>query len=110
MESSKIIATLSDDKVRSQTDLANYSGVSRAMIGKYERGEAVPYIDAAKRIADAFDVSFNFLLGEGQNAKFNNNTVKQLHDIEYLNPTIKDKLFFLIYTVIRDTNDQKAYI
>jgi len=27
------------------------------MIGKYERGEAVPSIDAAKKIADALEVS-----------------------------------------------------
>jgi transcriptional regulator with XRE-family HTH domain len=110
METGKIIATLRDDKGWSQTDLASYSGVSCVMIGKYERGEAVPSIDAAKRIADAFDVFLDFLVGEGQNAKFDKKTVKRLHDIESYNPSIKDKLFFLIDTVIRDTNAQKAYI
>ena len=37
-------------------------------------------------------------------------TVKRLQDIEVLNPKIKNKLFFLIDTVIRDTNAQKAYL
>ena len=40
------------------------------MIGKYERGEAVPSIDAAKKIADAFEVSMDYLVGEGVNVSF----------------------------------------
>jgi len=110
METGKIIALLRDKAKWSQTDLANNSGVSRVMIGKYERGEAVPSIDAAKKIADAFDVSLDYLVGEGQNAKFDKKTVKRLQDIQDLNPNIKDKLFFLIDTVIRDTNAKKAYL
>lgn len=110
MQTGKIIISLRKQKSWSQTDLANHSQVSRVMVGKYERGEAVPSIDAAKRIADAFEVSLDFLVGEGQNASFDKKTVKRLQDIEALNPTIKDKLFFLIDTVIRDTNAQKAYI
>lgn len=109
METGKIIALLRDKKNWSQTDLADKSGVSRVMIGKYERAEAAPSIDAAKKIADAFDVSLDYLVGEGQNATFDKKTVKRLQEIEALNPTIKDKLFFLIDTVIRDTNAQKAY-
>ncbi|NJS42111.1 helix-turn-helix transcriptional regulator, partial [Candidatus Gracilibacteria bacterium] len=65
---------LRDKKGWSQTDLAQNSNVSRVMIGKYERGEAVPSIDAAKKIADAFEVSLDFLVGEGQNAMFDKKT------------------------------------
>lgn len=66
METGKIIAALRGAKGWSQTDLANHSRVSRVMIGKYERREAVPSIDAAKKIADAFEVSLDYLVGEGQ--------------------------------------------
>lgn len=110
MDIGKIIVLLRDQFNWSQTDLANNSGVSRVMIGKYERGEAIPSIDAAKKIADTFEVSLDYLVGEGQNAKFDKKTVKRLQDIEALNPNVKDKLFFLIDTVIRDTNAQKAYM
>jgi len=109
METGKIIARLRDKVNWSQTDLAIKSNVSRVMIGKYERGEAAPSIDAAKKIADAFEVSLDYLVGEGQNASFDKRTVQRLQDIEALNPKVKDKLFFLIDTVIRDTNAQKAY-
>jgi transcriptional regulator with XRE-family HTH domain len=49
-----------------QTDLAKKSGVSRVMIGKYERAEVAPSIEAAKKIADAFNVSFDYLIQDTQ--------------------------------------------
>jgi len=49
MNIGKIIAELRDKKGMNQVDLADKSGVSRVMIGKYERGEAAPSIDAPKR-------------------------------------------------------------
>jgi transcriptional regulator with XRE-family HTH domain len=56
MVTGSIITFLRKEKDWSQTKLATKSGVSREMIGKYERGEAVSSIEAAKKIADAFEV------------------------------------------------------
>lgn len=50
MNTGKIIVDLTDKKGWNQSDLANKSGVSRVMIGKYERCEAAPSIDAAKKL------------------------------------------------------------
>ena len=105
----KIISDLRKAKDWSQTDLATESGVSREMIGKYERGEAVPSIDAAKKIADAFDVSLDYLTGEGQNSRFDKKTLKRLHDLEALEDDKKKTLFDLIDTYIRDAKARKAY-
>ena len=109
MNTGKIITDLRDKKGWSQSELAQFSQVSRVMIGKYERGEAVPSIDTAKKNADAFGVSLDYLVGEGQNASFDKKTVQRLQEIENLVPTVKDKLFFLIDTVIKDTKAQQAY-
>lgn len=68
------MADLRKSKNWSQSELATNSGVSREMIGKYERGEAVPSIDAPKKIADAFEVSMDYLVGEGINASFDKKT------------------------------------
>jgi transcriptional regulator with XRE-family HTH domain len=59
-----------DKRGWSQTDLADKSDVSLVMIDKYERGEAIPSIDAAKKIANALEVSLDYLVGEGINAHF----------------------------------------
>lgn len=109
MNTGKIISDLREQKGWAQKDLAEKSGISRVMIGKYKRGKAVPSIEAAKKIAKALDVSLDYLAGEGINASFDKKTVQRLQEIENLNPTVKEKLFFLIDTVIRDTKAQQAY-
>lgn len=108
MNTGKIIADARDAKAWSQTDLADASGVSRVMIGKYERAEAVPSLDAAKRIADALGVSLDYLVGEGINSKFDKKTLKRLQDIELIEEPKKTVLFDLIDTYIRDAKIRKA--
>jgi len=108
-KTSKIIADLRKAKDWSQTELATNSGVSREMIGKYERGEAVPSIDAAKKIADAFEVSMDYLIGEGTHASFDKKNIKRLQDIEKLDDDVKDKLYFVIDNIIQNSKAKKAY-
>jgi transcriptional regulator with XRE-family HTH domain len=110
MNTGKIIADLRKEKKLSQTDLANKSGVSREMIGKYERDEAVPSIEAAKKIADSLDVSLDFLVGEGVNSKFDKKTLKRLNELEHLETDKKNTLFDIIDTYIRDAKARKAYL
>lgn len=110
MKTSKIIADLREDRNWSQTDLADNSGVSRVMIGKYERGEASPSIEAAKKIADAFGVSMDYLVGEGINVSFDKQTLNRLKELEELEESKKQTLFDLIDTYIRDAKTRKTYI
>ena len=93
----------------SQADLANKIQVSRVIIGKYERNEAAPSIDIAKKMADVFGISLDYLVGEGQNAQYNKKTLQIIEDIEALEPDTQDKLYFLVNAVIRDYKARKAY-
>ena len=104
-----VIANLRKEKNWSQTDLANQSSVSREMISKYERGIAIPSVDAAKKIADAFGVSLDYLVGEGINASFDKKTLQRLQEIEGMNSEFKGHLFSIIDSVIRDYKTQQAY-
>ncbi|MBY0282044.1 MAG: helix-turn-helix domain-containing protein [Alphaproteobacteria bacterium] len=105
----KIIADLRKEKGWSQTELATESVVSREIIGKYERGEAVPSIEFAKRIADAFGVSLDYLVGEGVNAKFDKKTLKRLQDIESLKESDKSCLMTIVDAFLRDAKTRQAY-
>ena len=93
----------------SQTDLADKSGVSRVMFGKYERGEAVPSIEAAKKIADALEVSLDNLVGKCIYKGFDKKTLQRFKDLEHLEDEKKKTLFDLIDTYIRDAKARKAY-
>jgi transcriptional regulator with XRE-family HTH domain len=109
MNTGKIIADLREKKGWNQTDLANESGVSRVMIGKYEREDAAPSIDAAKKIADALEVSLDYLVGEGVNSKFDKKTLKRFQEVEHLEENKRGVLFDLIDTYIRDAKTRKAH-
>lgn len=105
----KIIADLRKQKGWSQTELATESGVSREIIGKYERGEAVPSIEFAKRIAEAFGVLLDYLAGEGTLSRLDKKTVKRMQDIESLKDDDKSHLFAIVDAFLRDATTRKAY-
>lgn len=109
MNIGNIISQLRDKNNLSQSDLAEKSNVSRVMIGKYERGEAIPSIDAAKKMSDALGVSLDFLVGESKNASFDKRTLQRIQDLELLEESKKETLFDLIDTYIRDFKTRGAY-
>ncbi|NCI45795.1 helix-turn-helix domain-containing protein [Sediminibacterium soli] len=47
----------------SREDLAASVGTSGAIIGRYERGEITPSVEVAARIAEALEVSLDYLVG-----------------------------------------------
>jgi len=62
------------------------------MIGKYEPGEAVLSIEAAKKIASALGVTLDYLAGEASSSAFDRRTV----DIEQLDEGEKQHVFALL--------------
>jgi transcriptional regulator with XRE-family HTH domain len=103
------ITALRKQKAWSQTDLAKKIDVSRAIIGRYERNEAAPSIDVAKRMADAFEVSLDYLVGEGQNAAFDKKILNRMQEIQNMSPNFRMQFFRIIDSVIRDYKTQQAY-
>jgi len=109
MNIGKTITELRKQNGWSQNDLALKTEISQVMVGKYEREDASPSVEVAKKIADAFNVSLDYLIGEGINASFDKKTVKRLQDIQNLDNETQTMLFRLIDTIIRDTKAKKAY-
>jgi hypothetical protein len=72
------------------------------MIGNCECDELKPAIDAAKKIADAFGVTLDYLVGEGSNSKFDKKTLKRINDIEAMYNEFKAQLFNIMDAVISD--------
>ena len=76
---------------------------------EYERGEAVPSIDAAKKIADALEVSLDNLVGEDLHNGFDKKTLKRFQELEHLEDVKKKILYDLIDIYIRDAKGRKTY-
>ncbi|GAA3941070.1 helix-turn-helix domain-containing protein [Chitinophaga oryziterrae] len=57
------IVFLRSEKNWSQKELGEYIGVSRDAVGKYERGEMLPPLDIASKIAVVFNVTLDYLAG-----------------------------------------------
>jgi len=63
MEIGNKIAVLRKEKGLSRDALGKTVGTSGAVIGRYERDEITPSVEIARKIADALDVSLDYLTG-----------------------------------------------
>lgn len=95
------ITALRKRKGWSQTDLSKAVDASREAIGKYERNEAIPSVEVAKKIADVFEVSLDYLVDDNAAITFDKQTVKRLQDIEQLPEEDKNHIFYMIDNLIK---------
>ena len=93
----------------SQEDLAKEIGSSRVMIGKYERNDNAPSIEVLLKMARAFDVTVDYIIGEGQLSNYDKDVLKRIEDIEQLDDETRSKLFFLIDNIIQNFKTKKAF-
>jgi transcriptional regulator with XRE-family HTH domain len=103
------IAQLRKAKNWSQDELAKEVESSRVMIGKYERGDNSPSIEVLLKLAKSFNVSVDFMMGEGELSSFDKDLLKRIEDIERLDTDTKKHLFFLIDNVIQNSKTRKAF-
>ena len=95
------ITELRKAKKWSQEDLAKKVDSSRVMIGNYERNTNTPSVDILLKIAKVFDVSLDYLVGEGQLSTYDKDILKRIEDIEHLPEEDKNHLFYVIDNLIK---------
>jgi len=93
----------------SQSGLAKKIGASRTIVGNYERNSNTPSADILLKMARVFNVSVDFLLGEGKLSSYDKEVLKRIEDIEQLDPETKNKLFFLIDNVVQNFKTKQAF-
>ena len=79
-----------------QTDLGKLVGTSGDIIGKYERGENIPSIDVASKIADALGVTIDYLVKDGEYQQIDKETLDRLKEIQHLDQETKNHIFATI--------------
>ncbi len=82
---------------------------SSAIIGRYERNERTPSIDIAMNIAQALNVSLDFLAGDTSILVKDKEVLQRIEDISNLSEDRKKYIYDFIDMCLRDYKTQKAY-
>lgn len=92
----------------SQEELARQLGTKGPAIGRYERDEMKPSIEAAAKMAAILDVSLDYLVGNSD-IELDRKTLNRILELQKLPEDIKDKLYYFIDMSIRDAKAKQAY-
>lgn len=92
----------------SQSDLGKAIGTSGDIIGRYERDEVKPSIEVAIKIADALQVSLDYLVGK-TSLEVDSNTLKRIEEIGNLPKSAKEQIYLVIDALVRDFKAKQAY-
>jgi transcriptional regulator with XRE-family HTH domain len=103
------VAQLRKERDLSRDELGEKVGTSGAIVGRYERGDMKPSIEIAAKIADALDVSLDYLMGLSSEMVKDKKMVNRLEDIKKLPQEERAKIFDYIDLVIRDVKIKKAH-
>lgn len=95
-------------KKLSQDDVAKKFGAQGAVIGRYERDEVKPSIEMAAAIAEALEVSLDYLVGN-TDLLLEKNIVSKIVDIQKLNTEDKAHVFALLDAFLQSNKAKKVF-
>lgn len=96
------------DRKVSQSDLAIKAGVHSNLIGRYEREEAVPSIEVAAKIADALNVSLDYLVDKSVQ-QIDQSILDKVLSIQQLPDEDKEHIMYSIDGLIQHAKTRLAY-
>lgn|SRR5690606_28516801 len=92
----------------SQAELGKMIGTSGDVIGRYERGDITPSIEADSKTTDALEVSGDYLIGKTK-MEVDADTMRRLEDISTLSEENKKFILNMIDMALRDFKTKKAH-
>ena len=102
------ITALRKKKGLSQGDLGKTVGTSGDIIGRYERNEVNPSIEVDIKIADALEVSLDFLVGK-TSSEIDKPTLKRIEEVAKLPSEAKTQVYLVMDALVRDFKAKQAY-
>jgi transcriptional regulator with XRE-family HTH domain len=89
----------------SREELAKIVGTSGAMIGKYERNEMVPSVEMAKKIADALDVTIDYLVGSSKTVIKDRQLLYRLEVLQQIGKQERERIYYVMDALIKDAQN-----
>jgi len=104
------ITKIRKEKKLSQSDIAQAVGVSRDAISKYERGDIVPSVENAKKMADVLGISLDYLVSEDDVQEvIDNSMIQRVREIQKLSENDQNTIVNVIDAFIRDTKAKQSF-
>jgi len=101
----KRLTEVRKDKKMSQDEVGKLVSVHGAVIGRYERDEVKPSIEMATQLAEALEVSLDYLVGS-TDVLLEKSIVNRVLDIQKLKENEKQHVFALLDAFIKQTKFQ----
>lgn len=101
----KRLTEVRKDKKMSQDEVGKLVGVHGAVIGRYERDEVKPSIEVATQLAEALEVSLDYLVGS-TDVLLEKSIVNRVLDIQKLKESEQQHVFALLNAFIKQTKLQ----
>lgn len=101
----KRLTEVRKEKKMSQDEVGKLVGVHGAVIGRYERDEVKPSIEVATQLAEALEVSLDYLVGS-TDVLLEKSIVNRVLDIQKLKENDKQHVFALLDAFIKQTKLQ----
>jgi transcriptional regulator with XRE-family HTH domain len=98
------------EKGLKREDLALKLETSAAIIGRYERGDRTPSIEIAQKIANALEVSLDYLVGDTTVLVKDSKMIYRLELLQKIGKEERDRILYVFDTLLRDaqlTNTQQ---
>ncbi|MGJ1268636.1 helix-turn-helix domain-containing protein [Sphingobacterium spiritivorum] len=92
----------------SQADVGKKIGINGDAYGRYERNEVKPTIEMAVKIAQALEVSLDYLTGNSD-VELDKATLDRVQEVTKLTEKDKDYIFVTLDALIRDFKNKHAY-
>ena len=95
-------------KKLSQAKLGKLIGTSGDVVGRYERGDITPSIEVVAKMADALEVSIDYLIGKSS-FLYDQAIIQRIESIANLTEEKRAFVFQLIDMILRDIKAQGVY-
>lgn len=96
------LKTVREERNLKREDVAKKLGTSPAIIGRYERGERTPSIEIAQKIAEALEVSLDYLVGDTSVLIKDKTMLYRLEVLQKVRPEYKDRILYMLDLMLKD--------
>lgn len=103
-----MISELRKKKGLNREDLGKAVGTSGPVIGRYERGEITPSVEMAKKLADALEVSLDYLIGS-TNMVIDKKMLYRLEVLGSISKEERERILLVMDSLLRDAQMTDAH-